>query len=392
LRILIVHNRYKHPGGEDAVVQLEAKLLRNHGNEVYIYECSNKEIYEYSFLKKVTFLLQCGWSRTSYNEIKNKIKEFEPDIVHFHNISYVLTPSVYQACKDEGIPVIQSLHNFRPLCLNALLLREGKICEDCPKNKNFISGVLNKCYKNSFMVSLYIAFIFTIYKGRRIWSSKVTFYIAATEFVKKKYAEYGFDKDKFFVKPNISYPSSKDGGSDESYALYVGRLSEEKGVDTLLEAWALKINIPLKIIGNGDLSENLKKYAEDRCINNVEFLGFIEPQDCEGYLKNARFLIIPSVCYENFPRVLAEAFSCNVPVIASNSGAMTEIVKDGETGLLFDCGDPKSLRDKVGDLVADQKLIDEMKRNITNESEKYSAEVNYRILLNIYEQAIKENN
>ncbi|MDP8213092.1 MAG: glycosyltransferase, partial [Candidatus Zapsychrus exili] len=362
MRILILHNRYRHPGGEDAVVKAEAKLLRDSGQEVHVFECSNEEIAKYSFFKKIVFMLQLGWSRSSYNEVRKIIKKFKPDVVHCHNIFFILTPSVYQACIDESVAVVQSLHNFRPLCINALLLREGKICEKCSEKKNFFNGIIYRCYKNSFLMSFYMAIIFTIYNLKRVWQNKISCFIASTEFGRRKYAQYGFDESKICVKPNINIATNIEVGVDEGYALYVGRLSQEKGVQVLLDAWS-DINLPLKIVGSGPLLGESKKYIKDKNICNVEFLGFVESEDYDKYMKGAKFLVVPSVCYENFPRVIAEAFTYGIPVVASDLGSMPEIIEE-QVGLLFERGNSESLNEKIKHLLANEDKTAKMRENI----------------------------
>lgn len=387
MRILIAHNRYQQPGGEDAVVKTEFDLLRNFGEDVRLYERTNDEINTYSFLRKINFLWNMGWSEGSYHDFRRVLKEFAPQVVHFHNIFFTLTPSVYEACRDENIPVVQSLHNFRLLCSNALFFRNNRVCEECLEHKNLWRGVYHGCYRNSRLMTALMVRMLKDHWSKNTWLDQIDFYIAGTEFARQKYITAGIPSEKIVVKPNIDPNDRLMENIDKGYALFVGRLAPEKGVDVLLEAWRKRSILPLKILGDGPQAALLKKQAQG--LDQIEFLGFVSPDRCGEYMKGAKFLIIPSLCYENFPRVIAESYSYGVPVLASSFGGFPEIVTDQETGLLFRPGDTDDLLNKVGWLLSHEDQRRGMQQNIRKVyATTYGARKNYETLMAVYKKVV----
>jgi len=391
MRILIAHNHYQQPGGEDAVARDEFRLLKDFGEDVHFYERSNVELNEISFLKKLRALSSMGWSRDSYQDMRGVLKKVRPDVVHFHNIFYVLTPSVYQACKDEGIPVVQSLHNFRLLCSNALLFRNNGICEECIEQKNLNRGIYHRCYKKSRLLTTIVVRMLKHHWQKGTWVNMVDHYIMASEFGRQKHIAAGIPKEKISIKPHVVHPDLPRSNQDKGYALYVGRLSEEKGVRTLLEAWREIHGVPLKIAGDGPLTSELKTYVKNNNVANVEFLGFISDEQCHERMQGAKFLVVPSVCYENFPRIVVEAYSYGIPVVASFLGSFPEIVKDNETGLLFEFASSRDLAEKVQWILAHEAEFHSMRGNVRRQyKEQYSSRKNYQILMDVYGGVIQK--
>ena len=392
MRILIVHNHYQQPGGEDAVARDEFSLLKDFGEDVHFYERSNTELNGVSYFKKLRVLSGMGWSCGSYQDMRAVLKKVRPDIVHFHNIFYVLTPSVYQACKDEGIPAVQSLHNFRLLCSNALLFRNNRICEECIEKKDLNRGIYHRCYKKSRLLTAAVVRMLKRHWQRGTWVNMVAHYIMASEFGRQKHIAAGISKEKISIKPHAVHPDLPRSNQDRGYALYVGRLSEEKGVRTLLEAWKEIHSFTLKIAGDGPLAAELKAYVKNNNINNVEFLGFISNEQYHEYMQGTKFLVVPSVCYENFPRIVVEAYSYGVPVVASFLGSFPEIVKEKETGLLFEPASSRDLAEKVQWILAHETEFHFMRENVRRQyREKYSSRKNYEILMDIYSNVIQES-
>lgn len=387
MRILIAHNRYQQPGGEDAVVKTEFDLLKSFREEVRLYERTNNSINDYSLLKKVSFLWNMGWSEESYNDFRQVLKEFAPQVVHFHNIFFTLTPSVYQACRDEGIPVVQSLHNFRLLCSNALFFRNNRVCEECLEHKNLWRGVYYGCYRGSRLMTVLMARMLKNHWDKRTWLDQVDLYIAATEFSRQKYINAGIAPEKIIAKPNVSPHGDLKENFDQGYAVFAGRLSVEKGVDILLRAWKKRPPLPLKIMGDGPLMADFKKQAQD--IKQIELLGFMSGNRYEECMRGAKFLIVPSLCYENFPRVIAESYSYGIPVLASSLGSLSEIVHNNETGLLFRPGDADDLLAKMEWFLSHPDLRLAMQQNIRKVyATKYSTRKNHETLMGIYQKAI----
>ncbi len=388
MKVLVVHNHYQQAGGEDAVVRDEVALLRHFGHEVLLHERSNEELNALPAFGKVSRMLRMDWSDQSCREIRGLIREFKPQVVHFHNIFFMLTPSVYYACREEKVPVVQSLHNFRMLCANGLLFRDGGVCEDC-LTKSRWEGVKHGCYRNSPVLSFLVGRMSQEHRRRKTWERCVDRYVTATEFTRRKYIANGLAADKVLVKPHFVYPDPGLSAQHEGYALFAGRLSEEKGVAMLLAAWEKIKDFPLRVLGDGPLSGKLKDLARQRDIKNVEFLGFLSPEEYGAALAKASFVVIPSICYENFPRMVVEAYSRGIPVVASRLGSMEEIVKDGRTGLLFEPGKPEQLIDRCRFLIDNPAELVRLRRSARQEyEERYTIGKNHEQLMHSYQQAI----
>jgi len=388
MKIIVAHNKYQKSGGEDAVVKSEGALLKDQGHDVCLYQKDNDEINGYSKMKALRHFYHLDWSADTYQEFKAVIKSFKPDVVHFHNIFYLITPSAYFACKEEGIPVVQSLHNFRIICPNALFYRDGVVCEKCLSG-TLLHGIYNRCFRKSIVLTALMARMIKKTWKKDVWNNAVDQYITATDFTRQKYIEKGIPQEKISVKPNLMYPDTKRRRRDKGYVLYVGRLSHEKGVDVLLKAWKSIQNVPLKIIGDGPLSTSLKEYARANHLSPVEFLDYVDDSVFEEALQGAKFLVVSSRCYENFPRIVAEAFSFGIPVLASRLGSLSEIIDDQETGFLFESGHPEDLAQKAMRLINDEHQLAKMSQKARSVfEEKFSSEVNYRLLMEIYQKAI----
>ncbi len=384
MRILQVHNAYQQAGGEDAVVANEGVLLSANGHDVRLWSVDNVAIT--GPWAQLRTAWQVPYSHTARCQLGRVIAEFAPDVVHVHNFFPLITPSVYDACRDAGVPVVQTLHNYRTICAGALLLRDGRPCEDCIGGSPY-QGALHGCYRGSRLGSLAVARMIARHRGQGTWRTKVDRFIALTEFARAKFGEAGFPAEKIAVKPNFV----EDGGTrapegDRHGALFVGRLSPEKGIGTLLAAWR-DLDAPLRIAGDGPLLSMARGTASP----NVMPLGNLPPEAVNQEMARAAFLVMPSQSYEGFPMTLAEAFCRGLPVIASRLGAMAEIVEDRVTGLHFAPGDAHDLAAKAR-WAADHP--EEMRRMGANARrvyvERYAPEVNYEKLLAIYQAAIRE--
>lgn len=387
MKILIIHNYYLQPGGEDQVIEAERAMLEHFGHRVVYYSRSNSEISSWHSLQKARFALKdIYWSKKTYLEIRQLIKKEKPDLAHIHNTFVTISPSAYSACYDENIPIVQTLHNYRLLCPTAVFYRNGEICEKCLENGRK-AAVINRCWKNSFFLSYVLKKIVDKFLERGFIFEKVNQFIVLSEFSKAKYIQGGFPEKSLTVKPNfIEFDPEVSDGKGE-YALFIGGFHSYKGIKTLLEIWPkLKRKYPLKVIGDGSLRRELEKGADGE---NVEFLGQKPLKEVMKYIKSSAFVIVPSECYENFPRVIVEAFACGVPVVASNVGAVTELVAHGKTGLIFKHKDANDFLAKIETLVEDRVLAQEMGKNARREyEEKFTMERNYKILMNIYEKAL----
>jgi len=390
MKVLLVHNFYQSssPSGEDIVFKNEVALLKAQGIHVITYEKFNDEIGKGIGRFKSAF--KTIWSKETYQELKSLVKKEKPDIAHFHNIWYLISPSAYYVCKNAGIPVVQTLHNFRMFCVNGLLSRNGKVCEDCIGKPPW-RGAIRGCYRNSIFYSTPIALTEFIHKTIGTWENKVDAYIALTEFGRQKYIKAGFPAEKIFVKPNFLDNPPEPSFNHKGYAVFLGRLSVEKGLCTLVEAWKKVKNLTLKIVGDGPLREDLKNFVSNSKIENIEFTGRKDFEECLKLLKGSLFMVIPSQCYECFPMAIREAFACGKAVIASNLGSMAEILKDGKTGVLFEPGNIDELASKITWMIENEKECIQMGKNARLEFEaKYTAERNFEILMNIYKGVLGE--
>ena len=385
MRILLVHNSYQQPGGEDVVFDQERQLLERAGHRVVTYCRTNWEINRYSGLRRSALVGHMIWARDARLEIAGLIRREKPDLAHIHNTFLMISPSIYSACQEAGVPVVQTLHNYRLLCPAAILFRDGLTCEECLEHSLW-RATRHRCYRHSRVVTSAVAFMLAVHRWRRTWAQGVNCFIVLSEFSRRKFIEGGTLAEKIAVKPNfVSSDPGYRAGSGE-YALFIGRLSPEKRVVTLLAAWQLlQTPIPLRIIGGGCEGELLDTSAKRAALSDVRFLGQLPRGEVMAALKHAAFLVFTSEWYENFPMTIAEAFACGVPVICSRLGAMQEIVADGRTGLHFTPGDPQDLAAKVEWAWTHPKELVAMGRAARAEYEaKFTAERNYKMLMEIY--------
>ncbi len=384
MKVVLVHNHYQQPGGEDAVFAAEAQLLESRGDQVVRYTAHNERVTTRGALALATTTL---WNRQVYRELRGLLRRERPGIVHVHNTLPLISPAVYYAARAEHVPVVQTLHNYRLLCPNALLFRDGRVCEDCLGKSVPYPGVVHACYRGSRAASGVVAAMLTAHRALGTWSEQIDLYIALTEFAKRKHVEGGLRADMITVKPNFVYPDPGVGGGDGGYALYVGRLSPEKGVRTLLAAWErLGSRVPLRIVGDGPLAADVRAAAASSPA--IGWLGQKPPEDVAKLIDGAAFLVCPSECYEGFPRVVIEAFAAGLPVIAADGGSLESLVEHGSTGLHFRSGDAAALASRVDWACAHADAVVAMRRRTRQEFEaRYTADRNYEMLIGAYQCA-----
>lgn len=389
MKILSVHSRYQQRGGEDECREAEENLLREMKHSVEVYEENNDRV---AGMNSISLAATTIWSTQAYETVKQSIREKNYDVIHVHNFFPMISPSVYYAAKAEGVPVVQTLHNYRLLCPNALFFRQGKVCEDCLGKYIPYPGVLNSCYRESLVASGAVSTMLTVHRTMQTWTEMVDVYIALTEFARQKFIAGGLPANKIVVKPNFVHPNPQPGTGSGGYALFVGRLSTEKGLDTLLAAWQkFAIKMPLKIIGDGPLAPEVSAIAEK--LPTVEWLGRRPLAEVYNLMGEATALIFPSKWYETFGRVAVEAFAKGTPVIAANIGAIAELVDNGRTGLHFQAGDEASLAGSVEWVLQNPKQIAQMRHEARAEFEsKYTATQNYQQLMDIYSRVKKYQN
>ena len=379
MRILVAHNAYQHRGGEDAVVDAEIGLLRDYGHMVEVYRQHNDAL---KHMSRAVAAVSTVWSRYSAQEVDRTCQRFMPDLIHVHNTFPLISPSLYWIAAKRNIPVVQTLHNFRLLCPQAIFLRDGKICEDCIGRLPW-RAVTRKCYRASATQTTVLVSMLAAHRALGTYRQRVTRYIALNTFARDKYVAGGLPAKLFHIKPNFIGNTSTPLWSDRRGGLYVGRLSVEKGVDVLADAVRIVPEASIEAIGAGPLQELAGQ------VFGARYLGFRPLDDILQRMRSAQFLVVPSICYENSPRSIVEAFSSGLPGIASRLGALIDIVHDGVTGLLFEPGDAADLATKIRWANAHPEEMIRMGKAARAEYEaRYTPERNHEMLMTIYEDAI----
>ena len=384
MKILVCHNSYRYRGGEDQVFADEVSMLRDAGHEVITYQRHNQEI---ESIGQADVAVQTIWSRRSYRELRSLIRCERPAVAHFHNTFPLISPSAYYAARHEHVPVVQTLHNFRLLCPGSTLLRDGQVCEQCVGKLFAAASVRNGCYKQSRKGSLVAASMLATHWRMRTWTSVVSRYIALTAFARDKFVAGGLPAERVTIKPNCVQPDPGFREQPERFAVYVGRLSEEKGIRQLLTAWKLLGGqVPLKLAGEGPLESLVRQTQADG--GNVELLGMLAHDEVLDLMGRARILICPSICHEAFGRSVIEAFATGAAVVASDLAPLNQLVRDRANGLLFQNGDAHDLAAKVKALHADDELWRKLRREARRDYEaQYTPQRNCDQLISIYEQA-----
>jgi FkbM family methyltransferase len=390
VKIILVHNQYQQPGGEDVVFEQERRLLERAGHQVAIYQRSNLELEESSAARRLVMARNIVWAKDTQREFTKLLASEKPELVHIHNTFVMVSPSVYSACEEANVPVVQTLHNYRFLCPAATFFRDGHICEECMEH-SLLRSIRYGCYRGSRSATAAVALMLAVHRGRQTWDRKVNSYLALTEFARRKFVAGGLPAERIFVKPNFVYPDPGPRLGTREYAVFAGRLSAEKLGRTLLAAWErLGSRIPLLIVGEGPERKQLEWQIAEHRLSNVSLLGQLTRQETWATIGKARCFIMPSECYENFPLTIAEAFACGTPVICSRLGAMQEIVQDGRTGLHFTPGDADDLAAKVDWAWTRPDLMKVMGQEARREYEaKYTAERNYEMLAEIYQHTLQ---
>jgi len=385
MKILSVHNSYQKPGGEDQVFAQEAELLRAHGHQVLLYQASNDQV---TGTNPLVLLGNTIWNRQAYSELRALMQRERPEIVHVHNTFPVISPAAYYAANEEGIPVVQTLHNYRLLCPAYTLFRDGHVCEDCVGKRIPWPSVVHSCYRSSRPATAAVAAMLATHNYKQTWSKTVSAYIALTAFARDKFIEAGFPAAKIFVKPNCLQVDPGVGGGTGNYALFVGRLTPEKGISTLLDAWReLGHELPLQVAGDGPMAPEMETASRET--ENVTWLKWLPRAETLQRMKDASLLVLPSTWYEGFPMILAEAFAVGLPVIASNLGSMSSIVDHRRTGLHFEAGNASDLVDKVRWLRAHPAEAMHMRTQARLEYEaKYTGDRNYAQMMHIYKSVL----
>lgn len=385
-KVLIVHNYYQIPGGEDTVVANEKKMLEDHGHEVILYTRHNSELNELSKFKKLLLPISTIFNFQTYKEVKKIIKERKIDILHVHNTLNLVSPAVYYAGFSKKIPVVQTVHNFRLLCPGATFFRDGHICEEC-LNNSLLCAIKYRCYRGSRIQTL--ACVISTWIHRVLGTYERLNYICLTEFNKEKLLHLKQIKEnKIFVKPNFVQKAEKIVPYQErkDQFVYVGRLEEIKGIDVLLQAWKIMGSQAPKLIlcGTGPMEEWCRQFIEKNDLMSIEMAGFVPNTLVREIIGESKALILPTQVYEGFPMTIAESFAAGTPVIGSDLGNTGSLILQGNTGLKFKHTSAESLAEAV------IKLKKEFEKFSEEYITLYSQDMNYKMIRRIYD-AVKGN-
>lgn len=384
--ILIVHNYYQIPGGEDSVVHNEQRMLETHGHKVMLYTRDNSEIKQFSKYEKIMLPFEFIFNIKTYRDIKKIIKENNIDVVHVHNTLSLISNAVYYAAINCGVPVVQTIHNFRLLCPGATFYRDGKICERCIKG-GLKNAIKYNCYRNSKIQTMVCVLNIKIHRMLGVY--KKINYICLTEFNKNKLLSFNqISPNRVYVKPNFEkkHDDSVICNERDNQFIFVGRLDKTKGIVELLRAWEKLDNKTIKLIicGTGPMEEWCRQFLnEHKC--NVEMMGFVNKDTVINILARSKALILPTKLYEGFPMTIVEAFSMGTPVICSNIGNSGAIVEESINGYKFNDFSPKSIIDCVNKIENNPLSYDVIYKIF---KEKYSEKSNYIMLNDIYEKII----
>lgn len=380
--VLMAHNYYKVPGGEDTVFHNEVNMLEKNGHKVIKYTRHNDEI-KSGIFSKLKLGIETIFSLKTYKEVKKIIDENDIDVVHVHNTLPLISPSIYYAAMSKKVSVVQTIHNFRLLCPRATFTREGHICEECV-SKGLRQSLKYRCYRNSLFQTFIMYAMLTFH--RIIGTYDKINYIALTEFNKSKISSLVKDDSKIYVKPNFVEKREKTERILDDYFVYIGRLDDIKGINFLVEAWKeIDKNIDLYVIGTGPEEENVKRFIKENNIENIKLLGFMKREDAFEIIQKSRSIIVPSKWYEGFPMTIVESFSLGVPVIGSKIGNIESIIFDKIDGRLFEMNNKESLKDIIEDVFYNKEKNELLGENsYITFNKNYTDIENYKELIEIY--------
>jgi len=405
MKILLVNKFHFIKGGSERYYFDLAENLKQHGHEVIFFSmqheknmpCAQEKYFtDFVLTEKKTFnlagvksVLKLWWNFDASKKINQLIQDEKPDLVHLHNISHQISPSILKVIKKYKLPVVMTLHDYKLVCPNGKMFTHGKVCEKCQGQKYF-NCFKNKCVKNSYLASLATWLEMTLHhKILKIYEKNIDLLIAPSEFLKNKMIAWGMPKEKVVHLPyfiNTNFASTTTETKKENYVLFLGRLSEEKGIGVLIEAMQELPNIQLKVIGPGLEEQKIKTYLTAHNIKNIELLGYKTGKDLYKIISQSQCLIIPSIWYEVTGLVILEAYLNNTPVIGSDIGGIPEVVKDKETGYLFQTNNSQELTEKIKLIFKNyenQEIMAANGRKLI--AENHDPEKHYQELLKIYQ-------
>ncbi|MEM6784165.1 MAG: glycosyltransferase family 4 protein [Bacteroidota bacterium] len=386
VRVLMVHNFYQQPGGEDQVFRAEVQLLEAMGHTVQTFTVHNDAVDDQS---RATLAARTLWNRDILATIVQRVRAFEIDVVHFHNTLPLISPAAYHGARKGGAAVVQTLHNYRLHCPGALYFREGKLCESCLGKTFAWPGVRHGCYRGSKAATAVVATMTATHRLLGTWTRMVDRYIALTQFAYDKFIEGGLPAEKLALKPNFMAEDPGPGAGNGAYALFVGRLSPEKGIDLILDAWTQHAPpMPLVIAGDGPRVDAVKAAAD--LYPSITWVGHQTRDGVIQLMADAALLVFSSECYEGgTPMTIIESMANGTPVVASDLGGPKSMLQGKQVGARFTPGDPAALAATVAGLAADTDRLQQMRATVRGQYElAYTAEANYHSLTDIYDEAL----
>lgn len=390
MKILLIHNFYRCRGGEDRYVEILEETLCRKGHHVIHFFYDSRDIEQFNFFQKCMIPLRLIRSPSAGRELETLVRKEKPHLAVVHNLFPLLSLSILNVLKKNRIPILKRLENYKFLCLNGLFLRNDyNVCEVCKKG-NFFPGIFHRCYQRNFFYSMGIAISEFIHRRLKTVTAAADLFLATSRFVEKKFVEAGFPEDKIVVHPNfIDFEPLKSPAPPGDYAIFVGRLSGEKGLLTLLKAFNGLPELSLKILGEGPLENQLKEYVQLHQMKHVTFAGFVDGKLKREMLSKALFLVFPSECYESFGYSIIESYACGVPVVASDIGGARELIKEGNTGFLFEPGNPGDLRKKISLMLKKNQSLAEMrKKSLERAKELYTRETGCQNLDRLFKKLV----
>lgn len=384
MKILLVHNKYRQNGGEDVAFWSESELLSNNGHEVehLLYDNTSIKTFFDKFMSGVWAI----YNPASAQALKIKIKAFSPDVIHVHNFLPLVSPSVLFIAKKYKIPVVLTLHNYRLICPSAILFYNGQVYEKSIHSVFPLDAIWKGVYRHSTLQTATVALMTAIHNMLGTWKNKVDCYITLTRFACAKFesSALSISPKKLVIKPNFIKDCGNGETDREDFFLFIGRLTEEKGIRTLLRAASL-YNFKFTIIGEGPLGKEVENFARQN--PTMTYLGFQSKSIVISYLKKCKALIFPSIWYEGFPLTIIEAFCTGTPVIASDMGGMTEIIQNRVNGLHFEPGNEKDLVSKILEIEDENDLAKKLSNNARSTYlNHYTPAKNYDQLVGVYDR------
>jgi len=388
MKILQIRLESSSHGVKDRIAESDRRLLKKNGHRVTYFEKNIREMNKYSLVTSPALGRGPSYGGNECSsQMISLIQRNRPNVVHIYNAVSINFSEIYQICRRLGIAVIQSLHHYELLCPLSAKFYSNKLCKLCVQKSLLKEDGQKKCFRDNQMQTSDLLKTITDYWKQKVYKEKVDYYLVPNEFFREKLISFGLPDNKVLVKPDFSDNSVSESGEVADYLLFIGKLTEDSGIRTLVKASASLPNVPLRILGDGPL----KQEVLDSCSSspNLHFLGWQSKEDCLRHLAHALLLVFPSESYDIFPSAIIKSYAHGVPVIASNLGATKHLVLDGINGCLFPCGDSEVLAEKIGWLLKNLDLLTTMRERVKAEfEEKYTSEKNYQILINLYQNAL----